>query len=655
MPQQRSDLEGLLEYLKRTRGFDFTGYKRASLERRIVKRMQAAGCASFADYLDFLEVHPEEFPALFNTILINVTTFFRDAESWAVLSETVVPDLLKRRDKESTTRIWSAGCASGEEAYTLAIVFAEALGLEAFKASVKIYATDVDEEALAKARLGAYSETELGDMPDHLVKKYFERQNGQFVFRKDLRRQIIFGRHDLIQDAPISRVDMLVCRNTLMYFNAETQARILARFQFALNDYGILFLGRAETLMTHATAFVPIDLKRRISSKVPIPGSTARERVLTANRNGGGNGGPPSGGLGVLPGAALDAIPTAQLIIDPDGQLAAINERARVMFGIPATDIGRPLKDLKISYRPVELRAAIDTAYAEHRTVILRDIEWLLGNGDTRWLELHIVPLVETDGTAKLLGASVAFHDVSVAKRLQRDLERSNYDLSAAQEELQSTNEELETTNEELQSTVEELETTNEELQSTNEELETMNEELQSTNEELETMNDELRQRSDDLNHVNGFLESILTSMRGAVMVLDAELRVLVWNQSAHELWGLREEEVRHKHIFGLDIGLPIDRLRPQIRACLNGTRPHTSVTLPAVNRRGKAITCHATISPLMNPAGAIQGVILATEEIAPAKAAKPAAPAKVAKPAQPTKKRTVKKGSGVKRPGKRR
>jgi two-component system CheB/CheR fusion protein len=180
---------------------------------------------------------------------------------------------------------------------------------------------------------------------------------------------------------------------------------------------------------------------------------------------------------------------------------------------------------------------------------------------------------------------------------------------------LQSTNEELETTNEELQSTVEELETTNEELQSTNEELETMNEELQSTNEELQTMNDELRVRSDELNQVNAFLENILTSLRGAVIVVDAELKILVWNQGAEELWGLREDELRGKNILGLDIGLAIERLKQPIRACLSGTKPHATLELEAINRRGKPFNCHVTITPLVTRARAIHGVILAMED----------------------------------------
>ena len=611
--QETHDLETLLEYLKRTRGFDFTGYKRASLERRIAKRMQGVGCSSFSDYLDYLEVHPEEFGALFNTVLINVTSFFRDASTWDFLAESVIPELLARRVDKGQLRIWSAGCASGEEAYSLAMLLAEALGADAFRDSVKIYATDVDEEALSKARQATYTDREVAGVPPPLLEKYFERADSRYVFRKDLRRHVIFGRHDLIQDAPISRVDMLVCRNTLMYFNAETQARILARFQFALNDNGVLMLGRAETLMTHASTFAPLDLKRRISTKVPTAGTSLRDRLVALA--GPHNGDEPHSDTDArLREAALDATPTAVIIIDTAGRLGLANERARSVFGIQSNDVGRPLQDLKISYRPVELRWAIDQAYSERRPVAIREVEWVGLAGEIRWLDVHITPLFD-DALGGSLGASVVFNDVSAAKRLQRDLENANQELETAYEELQSTNEELETTNEELQSTVEELETTNEELQSTNEELETMNEELQSTNEELQTMNDELRLRGDELNSVNAFLESILTSLRGAVVVVDAELKVLVWNQGAEELWGLREDEVRGKHVLGLDTGLPIEKLKQPMRSCLNGTKPHTSVTLDAVNRRGRPIVCHVTVTPLLTRARTIHGVIMVMDD----------------------------------------
>ena len=605
------DFEALLAFLKRNRGFDFTGYKHVSLARRVDKRMQVVNVPGYAEYLDYLEVHPEEFAALFNTILINVTSFFRDENSWAYLASDVLPDLIARKAPTEHIRVWSAGCASGEEAYTLAMLLCEALGVEAFKDRVKIYATDVDEEALAKARHATYTEREVEDVPAALRKKYFEMSDNDYVFRKDLRRQVIFGRHDLISDAPISRVDLLVCRNTLMYLNAETQSKILARFHFALTDGGILFLGRAETLLTHASTFQPIDLKRRISAKVPRGSLNLRDRLLLMAQNGADE---TANGMTQhirLRDIALDASPVAQLVIDATGLLVLANDRARSLFGIGAHDVGRALQDLKISYRPVELRSLIEQASIERRPVILRDVEWQASLGDARYLDLQVVPLF--DGI--YLGASVSFTDVTAAKRLQRDLETARQDLETAYEELQSTNEELETTNEELQSTVEELETTNEELQSTNEELETMNEELQSTNEELQTINDELRQRSDELNQVNSFLESVLTSIRGGVVVIDTDQRVLVWSRGAQDLWGLREDEVVGKHFMALDIGLPVADLKPSIRKSLNA-QESTQLDMKATNRRGRAVTCHVMVSPLKGRQDdGARGVLLVMED----------------------------------------
>ncbi len=275
MPAEKNaQFEALLDYLKRSRGFDFIGYKRSSLMRRVLKRMQMVGIEDYGDYHDHLKVHPEEFAHLFNTILINVTAFFRDDAAWEYLAQNIVPKILAEKKAGDPVRVWSAGCASGEEAYTVAMLLAEAMGAEAFHQRVKIYATDVDEEALTQARQAGYTDENLQPVPAELRDKYFELSGDRYVFHTDLRRSIIFGRHDLVQDAPISRLDLLVCRNVLMYFNAETQARILARLHFALNDVGFLFLGKAEMLLTHANLFNPTDLKHRIftkASKVNLP------------------------------------------------------------------------------------------------------------------------------------------------------------------------------------------------------------------------------------------------------------------------------------------------------------------------------------------------------------------------------------------------
>ncbi|MDX2242912.1 MAG: CheR family methyltransferase [Leptolyngbyaceae cyanobacterium bins.302] len=401
--------EELLEYLRRSRGFDFTGYKRSSLMRRVQKQMDVHNIARYNEYLDYLQVHPEEFLPLFNTILINVTSFFRDTAAWKYLQTQALPRLINNKNERSPIRIWSAGCASGEEAYTLAMILAELLGVEQFRQRVKIYATDVDEEALNQSRHASYTSQNVQPIPAELCEKYFERVGDFYLFRPDLRRAVIFGRHDLVQDAPISRLDLLVCRNTLMYFNAETQTRILDRFHFALNDTGILFLGKAEMLLTHANLFNPISLQYRIFRRVPK--ANRRDRLLLF---------PPTPeeitGSGIeqhvhLREAAFEAVPYAQLVVDQNSNLILANAPARSLFGLNLLDQGRPLQDLEVSYRPVELRSPIEQACRERRTINLTDVARHLRDEDSQYLDIQIVPLEDTDG--QVIGVSITFIEVT--------------------------------------------------------------------------------------------------------------------------------------------------------------------------------------------------------------------------------------------------
>jgi two-component system, chemotaxis family, CheB/CheR fusion protein len=606
--------EALLLYLKESRGFDFTGYKRSSLMRRVQRRMSQVDIDNYQDYLDHLQVHPDEFTALFNTILINVTGFFRDPDAWDYLRRDVLDGLLASWPVDAPIRAWSAGCASGEEAYTLAIVLAETLGVEAFHDRVKIYATDVDEEQLNQARQATYGERDVEGMPHELVERYFETAGNRFIFRKDLRRSVIFGRNDLVQDAPISRIDLLICRNTLMYFNAETQSKILSRFHFALADSGVLFLGKAEMLLSHSSLFTPVDLKRRVFRRVPRAPQLAGSIFGDPPR--------PVGtstiGLDQLRNEAFAASPPAQLVLTADGTVALTNRQLEKLFGVSARDIGRPFRDLELSYRPAELRRFIEQAQVERRTLRVTDVQF--GNGgDVTYLEVQISPLTDGEG---LLGVNVIFHDVTAARRLQEDLEHANQQLEAAYEELQSTNEELETTNEELHSTVEELETTNEELQSTNEELETMNEELQSTNDELQSINDQLRVSTAQLDEANSFLEAVLTSLQSGVAVIDADLRIRMWNRRAEDLWGLRADEVIGQHFLNLDIGLPFEQLRPLLRRALGVDATSGEVAIEAVNRRGRTVLVRVACTPLGSsngtPAGDGAIVVMETAGSAP-------------------------------------
>ena len=602
-------LESLLEYLKQSRGFDFTAYKRSSLARRIDKRLQVHGLEHYSEYLDFLEVHPTEFNHLFNTILINVTSFFRDPPYWEYLATEVLPSILAAKPPADPMRVWSAGCSSGEEAYTAAMILAEAVGVDQFRERVKVYATDVDEEALKTARQASYGPKDVEVIPPLLVEKYFSREKSLFVFDKDLRRSVIFGRHDLVQDAPISRVDLLICRNVLMYFNAESQGRILARFHFALNDGGVLFLGRAETLSPHGNTFEPTDLARRIFRKAPKSSLVERAQLFDQATSA-PNAALPARDL-VIFLSALETSQTAQIILDLNETLVYTNERARTTFGLGPQSIGSSFQDLSFAL-PANLRAAVEETIRERRIIDLKDVRWVSPSDQKElYFSVRVRPLVGSGG--RLVGVGISFVDVTSFRR-EEELRATKQEVETAYEELQSTNEELETTNEELQSTVEELQTTNEELQSTNEELQTMNEEMQSTNEELHTVNQQLRVRTDELNESNAFLHTVLSSMGNALVVVDRSMNVLTWNPKSEDMWGLRATEVLGENFLNLGIGLPVDQLRGPIRTCLE-RKTAPVITVRAINRRGRAFPCTVECVPLVVQGKDVRGVIIMLHE----------------------------------------
>jgi two-component system CheB/CheR fusion protein len=367
-----------------------------------------------------------------------------------------------------------------------------------------------------------------------------------------------------------------------MYFNAETQGHILERFNFALNDGGYLFLGKAETLLRQSTIFTPVELRLRLFAKSadstrvrPPNGAVARNRVPDELV-----------GLPVLADVAFDTIGLPVVVLDGDNTVVLVTAAARALFGIQLRDVGSPLQNLEISYRPVELRSLLNEALTERRPVERKGVHWS-EKDESRVFDVLASPQFREDGS--VLGATVTFQDVTRYHRLQDELEQSNRDLEAAYEELQSTNEELETTNEELQS----------------------------TNEELHTLNEQLGHRSGELDQVNMHLEGILTGLRLGVAVLGRDLAVQVWNRWAEDQWGLRREEVTGRSFLSLDIGLPVSELALLIHRCRDGVADHEEVTLPARNRRGQAIDCRIILTQLAL-GETIQGVILVMEERPP-------------------------------------
>jgi two-component system, chemotaxis family, CheB/CheR fusion protein len=617
--EDTEELSDLLSYLRQSRGFDFSSYKNATLVRRIKRRMSAANVVSFSQYRSFLEAEPDEFAKLFDTFLINVTRFFRDGAPWELLAEEVLPALLQEKGPAAPVRVWSAGCATGEEPFTAAIMLAEALGIEDFRNRVKIYATDIDEHALTIARHASYDARQVASVPPDLLDRYFDNADGSYVIHKDLRRAVVFGRHDILQDAPISRVDLLVCRNTLMYFNAEAQSKIVARLHFSLSDGGYLLLGRAETLLAHTSTFRAVDLKQRLFTKIHSPRLNPRLYLMATESSNDREAPQADDDLRLQ---ALNTTGVAQLVVNAGGRLVLANEFARSLFGVTEKDIGAAFHSLDLSYRPVELRSVIDRATAESRRVVVPPTEFRQVGGDPVWLQTQVIPLTRRVGGID--GVSIIFTDVSAQRKLQQALERTSLDFETTAEALQSANEELETTNEELQSAVEELETTNEELQASYEELETMNEELQSTNEELQTINDLARTYTRDLDTANHLLESIFTGLGGRVFVIDRELTVIFWNAGAEELWGVRSDEAVHAPVTSLDFGLPLQAIMPAIDKILDSKSALETLDVRVTNRRGREASCQVTIAPLMSADGnEVDGAIILTSDV-PAAAQQP-------------------------------
>src|SRR5438093_745338 len=454
-PELGEDLRELLEKLSAQYNFDLREYKEVSLVRRIRARMTQVRAESVSAYSRLLDENAGEHVALINTILINVTGFFRDSEAWKVLAEHVVPRLVEDAADSRSLRIWSTGCSSGEEAYSIAILLAERLGAPAENYTIKIYGTDVDEEALTAARQAVYRTEQLKDVPDRLVDRYFTREGQLYRFRREFRRWCIFGSHNLTQAPPLSHIDLLVCRNALIYFTGELQDRILTRFHYSIREDGFLFLGRSESLLARSRLFTPVHQKWRIFRR-----TSAAPRHAAAGLSETGSA-PHALAEAAAPSArvqrALDALPAAVVVIDVNDTILSWNPGAEALLDIPTADaLARKFRDLDISYRVEGLRARIEDVKARHAASRMDDVMFTRRNGEAVHTDITIAPLFEA---SRFVGVLVYALEATEHARLKEQMSRIAEQHATAIEELQSTNEELETTNEELQSTNEPLET----------------------------------------------------------------------------------------------------------------------------------------------------------------------------------------------------
>ena len=585
-------LRDLMAQVSAHSNIDFRHYKSSTILRRIARRMAVTHNANIHDYSEYLRTHSDEIQELVRAFLIKVTGFFRDPEAFDVLRTNIIPVLTeKAKQNGRSLRIWSAGCATGEEAYSLALLIADHLGPEFPEWNIKIFATDVAADAIAFARRGLYPENVLMDLPANIRDRYFDRIDQGFRISKALREAVIFGQQDISRGIPFPRIDLVSCRNLLIYLKPALQHVVLDLFAYSLQQSrGYLFLGKAETTRPTKATFELVDKKWKIyrcmGGPLALPVQNAATAVLPVVR------GRELRRRQLL--STVDAqsslelthteVEIAQLrrtnetmlrytavavvIIDRAYRILTINSAARRLLGV--RDIANN-QDFLHTVRGMpyqEVRNAIDTAFREHSTMTLQETQLDHAvEASGRYLDLTIMVMQVERGAPEL--AVITARDVTEQVQMKRRLEAvqreqvdlvrelseatrrystMNKELQDANEELQAANEELMLTQEELQATNEEFEATNEELQATNEELETNNEELQATNEELQTTNDELTARTLELqdftrqNRMEQFqMSALLERFPHYVMILDAgDLTVQAVNQGYKDLLGER-------------------------------------------------------------------------------------------------------------------
>lgn len=566
--QARRHLVKIFTLLRAGTGHDFSQYKNSTFIRRVQRRMQAAQAASLADYVDLLRQEPQEVEALFRDLLIGVTQFFRDAHAFDVLRRDVIPKLLQDKGPDDPVRVWVPGCATGEEAYSIAILLRERMIETGAVPKVQIFATDIDDHALAIARAGLYPEAIGRDVSPERLEHFFVREGGDYRVAKEIREMCIFSVHNVIKDAPFSRLDLISCRNLLIYLDAALQDRVLLLFHFALRHRGYLFLGPSENVTQHPKLFTKVDGKLRLfKAREADAGRPAIEFPLATSIHRSAL--EPDRPQGTLPPMVrdtvsrraqrvVDAYAPACLVVDDHYEIQHFSGRTgRYLQPSPGAASLNLFSIVDAGLRP-DLRAVIHQAVTTGRRVIRESVSLPI-DGGFQSLNLIAEPLATGDGDPKF--CIVVLQEVGAPKQpgsagietasdAQRDgiIRHLESELIATRERLQTMIEELETSNEEMKSSNEEFQSVNEELQSANEELETSKEELQSVNEELETVNAELNSKIESLDRAVSDRKNLLESTQIATLFLDSKLRVRSFTPAVTEIF----------HLIDGDAGRPI-------------------------------------------------------------------------------------------------
>src|SRR5262245_2233487 len=601
-------------------GHDFSGYKTRTFYRRIERRMQVLQIPSLAAYAERLRQDAGEVNTLFRDLLIGVTNFFRDPKAFEALEELVMPRLFEGKGPSDTIRVWVPGCATGEEVYSLAIMLREQTEQNRSRVKVQIFATDIDEAALAVARAGRYPDTLLQGVSKQRLERFFTSEGTSYVINKPIRDICVFSSHSVVRDPPFSRMDLISCRNLLIYLNSELQGHVIPIFHYALKPNGFLFLGTSENISQHGDLFTSVDKKSRVFQRRG-DGAAMPHLPVLFRRYGVAHGSVESKGPAgrslrqSVETRVLERYAPAHVVVTREGDV--INYSAGTGKYLEAPP-GRPSRALLAMARKglrLPLRSALHEAVESQRTAVRDNVE-LEGVDKSEFVRITVEPLHDDDNESLYL---VVFGDLRAPAALEgppakqrkgkaRDanLEQLERELRETRERLQSMAEEYETAIEELKSSNEEMVSVNEELQSTNEELETSKEELQSVNEELQTVNHELTVKIDELDRANSDLKNLYESTEIATIFLDRDLIIRSFTPAVTRIFNLIPGD-RGRPLTDIAHHLDYTELPQDIQQVFGTRQPLER----RVNRRNGTAHYIMRALPYWTGSGKVEGAVL--------------------------------------------
>jgi len=569
------DIRPIIQLIHRAIGVDFSHYKVTTIRRRIIRRMLLYKLDNLTDYTQYLREHPAEARVLYNDLLINVTTFFRDQEAMAYMGKVLLPQLIKTRSPREPLRIWVPACSTGQEAYSLAMLLLETLGEGTAIPPIHIFATDLSEPAITKARQGIYTKSEVIDISPKRLQRFFTKIDDQYRIHKTIRDLCVFAPHNLFKDPPFSRLDLISCRNLLIYLNGHLQRRAFSTFHYALKPNGYLLLGKSETVSASASLFTAVEknfrmyTRRNDGNNVPpgqitldrngnrtSPNRSPTERIDIMDKKGYS---PKNAGNDlnkVVDGLLLSQYVPASVVVDQE--LEILQFRGSTGLFLEPAPGKASLNLLKMARPPLafELRNVVHKAHKSGVPVRKTGLS-LTVNGHVHQVSIEAVPLTSEGETRLFLVLFTEEMIVVVPESGSESVRNARIrqledELTILREDMHSIIEEKEASNEELQSANEEIVSSNEELQSINEELETSKEEIESTNEELLTINQELQLRNDQLTEAYGYAEAIFDTISEATLILDKDLSVKSANQAFYSIFNVNREETEGKLLYEL-------------------------------------------------------------------------------------------------------